>query len=163
MNKVVVLGPSGAGKSVFARSLGSILSIPVIHLDNLWWRSDETHVDRETFDAKLDAILGMGKWILDGDYSRTYEKRLQACDTAILLDYPIELCLASARDRVGMQRDDLPFIEKGFDPEFEEWIKAWGEDKKPKLMNLLHKYSSSKTILVFHCREEAGRFLDSLR
>ncbi len=26
-------------------------------------------------------------WIIDGDYSRTYENRISACDTVFFLDY----------------------------------------------------------------------------
>ena len=47
MKKIIVIGPSGAGKSHFSRALGEILNIDVIHLDNLFWNKDKTHIERE--------------------------------------------------------------------------------------------------------------------
>ena len=38
MRRVLVLGCPGAGKSTLARSLGEALSLPVVHLDKLWWK-----------------------------------------------------------------------------------------------------------------------------
>ena len=37
MQKVLVIGSGGAGKSTFARHLGTLLNIDVIHLDALYW------------------------------------------------------------------------------------------------------------------------------
>ena len=37
MKKVLVIGSGGAGKSTFARHLGTLLNIDVIHLDALYW------------------------------------------------------------------------------------------------------------------------------
>jgi adenylate kinase family enzyme len=37
MKKVLVIGSGGAGKSLFARHLGTLLNLDVIHLDALYW------------------------------------------------------------------------------------------------------------------------------
>ncbi|MFQ9394077.1 MAG: hypothetical protein ACLR2E_08270 [Lachnospiraceae bacterium] len=72
-NKIIVLGCSGSGKSTFSRKLAARTGLPLIHLDNIWWRPDQTHITREEFDQKLNEILHDDFWIIDGDYSRTYE------------------------------------------------------------------------------------------
>ena len=71
MEKILVIGPGGAGKSYFSRELANITGLPLFHLDNIFWRKDRTHIDREEFDSKLLDILNKDKWIIDGDYSRT--------------------------------------------------------------------------------------------
>ena len=38
MEKIVIIGSPGAGKSTFARKLGSILKIKVVHLDRVFWQ-----------------------------------------------------------------------------------------------------------------------------
>ena len=37
MRRVLVIGSGGAGKSTFARRLGELLELEVIHLDSLYW------------------------------------------------------------------------------------------------------------------------------
>ena len=90
--KILVIGCAGSGKSTLSRELRDITGLPWFHLDNIWWRPDRSHISREEFDRKLDEILLTDRWILDGDYSRTYETRFQACDTVIFLDYPLQRC-----------------------------------------------------------------------
>ena len=161
-NKIMIVGPSGAGKSCFSKKLADILKLPLYHLDNIWWKEDKTHISREDFDGELYKILKNDKWIIDGDYSRTYEMRMNACDTIIFLDYPLDLCLAGAKERIGKKRDDLPWIEDELDAEFKEWIINWQKDTLPKLELLLDKYKETKEIYIFKTRNEANEYLKIL-
>ncbi len=61
-------------KHIF-KKLHEVTQLPLIHLDNIWWKKGRTHISREEFDKKLAEILRGDKWIIDGDYSRTYEVR----------------------------------------------------------------------------------------
>ena len=100
-NRVAVVGPTGAGKSTFARRLHELTELPLYHLDLIWWKPDRTHISREEFDQKLAAMTQEEKWIIEGDYSRTYEPRVRACDTVIFLDYDEQTCIRGLLQRVG--------------------------------------------------------------
>ncbi|MEO5566870.1 MAG: AAA family ATPase, partial [Gemmatimonadaceae bacterium] len=39
MNRILIIGSGGAGKSTFARELGALLDIRVVHLDQLYWKA----------------------------------------------------------------------------------------------------------------------------
>lgn len=162
MNKIVVVGPSGAGKSEFSRKLNKILNIELFHLDNIFWNEDKTHIEREEFDNKLSDILHKDRWIIDGDYSRTYEVRFKNADTIFFLDYPKDICLEGANSRIGKKRDDLPWIEEEFNKEFKEWIINWFIETRPILIELINKYKNDKSIIIFKSREEANDFINSL-
>lgn len=161
MNKIIVIGPSGSGKSEFSRKLNKILNIDIYHLDNIFWNSDKTHITREEFDIKLNDILSKDKWIIDGDYSRTYEIRFMNADTIFYLDYPLDVCLEGAKSRIGKKRDDLPWIEDEFTQEFKEWIINWHNTTKPMVEVLINKYKDKNTI-IFKNRDEANSYLKSL-
>jgi len=162
MKKIIVIGCPGAGKSVFARELKKITGLPLHHLDLLWHREDATHISREEFDLRLDQILQEEAWIVDGNYLRTMEMRLAACDTVFLLDYPLEVCLTGAESRVGTKREDLPWVEKEFDEEFQQWIKDFPQNQLPLVYELIEKYRAGRTVVVFKSREDANRYLKLL-
>jgi len=157
MKKVIVIGCPGAGKSTFARRLQEETGLPLYHLDMLWHRPDKTTVSREEFDGVLQDVLKKDRWILDGNYGRTLEMRIQACDTVFLLDLPVETCLAGARSRIGKKRADMPWVEETLDPEFEEWILRFHENEMPHVYDLLQKYSH-KNIVIFRAHGEIDAY-----
>lgn len=160
--KIIVLGCSGSGKSTFSKRLHDITGLPLFHLDNIWWRPDRTHITRDEFDRKLDKILQTDKWIVDGDYSRTYEVRFQACDTVIFLNYSFEECMNGIIERVGKERSDIPWIEQKLDPELVKLVQNYEKDNLPLITALMEKYSD-KNILVFRTRLEADSWMRGLR
>ncbi len=155
--KILVIGCPGAGKSTFARKLNEKLSLPLYYLDMLWHKPDKTTCSREEFDRKLREILEEDEWIIDGNYLRTLEMRLKMADTVFLLDYPLEVCLAGARERIGRVREDMPWIETELDDEFRQWILDFSGDQLPVIYRLLEKYGSGREIFVFRSREEAEK------
>ncbi len=163
MRKVIVIGSPGAGKSTFARLLKEKTGLPLHYLDNIWHRPDRSTISREEFDKKLMEILLTDSWIIDGNYNRTIEMRLQYCDTVFLLDYPMEVCLEGARARVGKKREDIPWVEEELDPEFKSWIVDFPKTTLPRIYQLLEQYKEGKEIRVFKSREETKAFLDSFR
>ena len=80
----MIIGSPGAGKSTFARKLKEMTGLPLYYLDMLWHKADRTNVSTEEFDKALQEIVQQDKWIIDGNYQRTLEIRLQECDTVFL-------------------------------------------------------------------------------
>lgn len=162
MERVLVIGCPGAGKSTFARSLRDQLGLPLHYLDLLWHKPDKTNVTREEFDAGLAQWLKTPRWIIDGNYIRTLELRLAKSDAVFFLDYPLEVCLAGAQSRVGMEREDMPWVETEFDPEFRQWILDFSTDQRPRILALLEQYRKGREIYSFRARTEADKYLQRL-
>ena len=161
-NKIIVIGLPGSGKSTFSKELHNITKLPLYHLDNIFWKADRTNISREEFDLKLGEILKEDSFIIDGLYHRTMEVRMQASDTIIFLDYPLELCLEGVKARVGTKRTDIPWVEETLDPEFVQYIINSNDTGLAKIKNLLDKYKDKK-IVIFKTREEANDFLNNLQ
>ena len=160
--RILVLGCSGSGKSTFSIRLEKITGLPLFHLDNLWWKPDRTHISRDEFDCELANILNKPAWIIDGDFSRTYEVRIRACDTVIFLDYSETVCLDGITARVGMKRPDIPWVEQKLDPELVHLVRNFHEQNRPVLLSLLQKYPVHEQI-IFTNRKEADDWLERLR
>ena len=157
--KIIVLGSPGSGKSTFSRKLHAVTGLPLIHLDNVWWKPDRTHISREEFDAKLAEFLQGDEWIIDGDYSRTYEVRFRACDTVIFLDLCLDQCMEGIAERIGKDRPDIPWTEREADPELIRDVEEYREKKRPVVLSLMEQYPD-KIQLRFTSRAEADGWLD---
>ncbi len=160
MKRVIVIGCPGSGKSTFSRRLSEITGLTLYHLDLIYHRPDRTTIPREEFDRRLSDILARDEWLIDGNYGRTLEQRLAACDSVFLFDLPIEICLEGARARVGKKRPDMPWVERELDAEFEGFIREFPESQLPKIYSLLEKYAE-KDIVIFRSREQSERYLES--
>ena len=161
MKKVIVIGCPGGGKSTFARMLYEKTGLPLYYLDQMYWNADRTTVDRAVFHERLRSTIEKESWIIDGNYGSTMEMRMEACDTVFFLDYSLEVCLSGIEDRRGKSRPDMPWVETEGDEEFIAFIKNYSTDSRPKVMELLGRYSD-KNIVIFKTRAEAAAFLENM-
>ena len=162
MKRAVVIGCSGSGKSVFSRKLRDVTGLTLYYLDMIWHKPDGTNISREEFDEKLRSIMSRDSWIIDGNYQRTLETRIKACDTVFLFDLPTETCIEGALSRIGKRREDMPWFENELDPGFRQWIESFRENQLPEIYKLLEKYKNGRQIVVFRTREQADKFIEKL-
>ena len=161
LRKIIVIGSPGSGKSTFSRQLRDITGLPLYYLDMINHRPDRTTVSREEFDSRLSEILSTDEWIIDDNYQRTIETRLECCDAVFLLDFPLEVCLAEAAARVGTKREDMPWVEEELDEEFRQWIVDFPNEKLPEIYQMLERYKD-KNIVIFKSRQETDEYLKKL-
>ena len=128
----------------------------------IWHKPDGTNISREEFDKQLDSIISRDSWIIDGNYQRTLETRIKACDTVFLFDLPTEICIEGALSRIGKKREDMPWFENELDPEFRQWIESFRANQLPEVYRLLEKYKNNREIVVFRTREQADEFIEKL-
>lgn len=163
MKKIIVIGCPGSGKSTFSRALQNITGLPLFHLDLLYWNPDRTIVEESIFYQRMFEIIKKDEWIIDGNYGSTMELRLQECDTVFFLDYPLEVCLNGIKERKGKFRPDMPWQENENeeDIEFNNFVKNFNMQNRPKIIELLKKYFY-KEIYIFKNRNDADEFISQL-
>ena len=167
MERVMIIGCGGAGKSTLARKLGEKTGLPVVHLDQIWWAPGNwQHIEKPEFDEKLALELEKPRWILDGNFNRTIEARLEVCDTVIYLDYPRLVCLKNWLGRVvrnwGRHRPDMTEgCNEWFDPEFVKWIWNFNKNNRARYYALLNN-AGDKKVVILKSRRQAQKFLDNL-
>ncbi len=162
MKKVIVIGCPGSGKTTFAEKLNKCTGLPLFYLDAIWHKPDRTHISRDEYDKILSEILKLDEWIIDGNYSRTVEKRIQNCDTVFLFDLPTQVCLEGAISRLGKARYDVPWIDAELDPMLKEEIEDFPHNVLPKIYEFLDKYKKNREIIIFKSRIQADEYLEDL-
>ena len=166
MERILIIGCSGSGKTTLARALGEKLHLPVIHLDQLWWKEGWRNVTREEFDSRLAMVLNMEQWIIDGNFSRTMPARLEKCDTVIYLDFGRWECLLGLFQRLagsyGRVRPDMPpGCPERFDPAFLKWIWNYNTRNRPRNYAWLAQARHAKTIVLKN-RRQIQAFLNGI-
>lgn len=167
MERIMVIGCGGAGKSTLARKLGEKTGLPVVHLDQIWWEPGNwKHLQRADFDERLYAEMEKPQWILDGNFNRTIEPRLERCDTVIYLDMSRFVCLKNWLGRVvknwGRARADMAEgCAEWFDPEMAKWIWNFNKANRARYYELLDGLEGKK-VIVLKSRRQVRRFLEEI-
>lgn len=163
MKKVIIIGCPGSGKTTFAENLNRCTELPLFYLDAIWHKPDRTHISRDEYDKRLAEIFELNEWIIDGNYSRTIEERIQRCDTVFLFDLPTEICIQGAIERLGTPRYDLPWVDTELDPKLKKDIEEFPIKNLPDIYKLIDNYKTSKQIIIFKSRRESDQFLSTLK
>lgn len=64
--------------------------------------------------------------------------------------------------RQGKTRSDMPWIETEIDEELLKFIRNYNTQSKPKILELLNKYSE-KDIVVFKSRKDADDYINKVK
>ena len=86
---------------------------------------------------------------------------MQACDTVIFLDYPLDICLNGVKERKGKARSDMPWTETEEDTELTAFINSYNNEERLRVLSLLEK-CSNKSVTIFKSREEADAYLSRI-
>jgi adenylate kinase family enzyme len=168
MQRVLVIGPGGAGKSTFARRLAQITGLPLVHLDALHWRAGWVQPERSEWEATVERLIAQPRWILDGHFGATLERRLAACDTVVYLDLPPLLCLWRVLKRRianrGRAREGMaPGCIEKLDASFLGWILSFRSTRRAPLLERLARLRPDQRAVILRRRREVQAFLAALR
>ncbi|MEH7387185.1 topology modulation protein [Bacillus sp. JJ1521] len=163
MKKIMVIGiSSGVGKSTFAGKLGNKIGIDVYHLDSYFWKPGWVEASYEEFTAAQEEILSKDSWIIDGNYSGTFELRAKQADTIIYLEIPRYQCLFRVLKRyfthIGKKRPDLGCTEK-IDWEFIKFIWTTYKPRIDKMQERLNRLSQDNTVIILRGKKEINDFI----
>jgi len=166
MRRILIVGNSGGGKSTLARRLGEKLSLPVIHLDVIFWKPGWVEIGADLFRAEVTRAVQAPAWICDGNFSGTWDIRMPAADTIVWLQQPRWLCLARAVWRVVSYRgrrtrpDMAPGCDEKFDLKFYRYILTYDAKVAPRLETALVEFGQHARVVRLRSDAEVASFLE---
>jgi len=166
MDRIAIIGSAGAGKSTLALKIAKIVNLPLFHMDRLFWKPGWVETPKSEFNAIVEEVSKKPRWIIDGNYSRTMDIRLDAADMIIFLDYSRFLCLFRAIKRSFLFRNRYrPDITEGceekFNLEFYKWIWDFPNRNRQKIIDSLSKFRDHKKIYTFKKPKELKKWLEN--
>jgi adenylate kinase family enzyme len=93
-SRIVIIGNSGSGKSYLAESLSTIYSVPVVHLDKLFWMPGGFNEKRPKDETRNTVELKRKEdsWIVEGVFGELAELFLPQAQSLIFLDMDWPIC-----------------------------------------------------------------------
>jgi adenylate kinase family enzyme len=168
MERIMVVGISaGVGKTTFARRLGEILGIEVTHLDSLYWKPGWVEAELEEFSASQKEVVKKQQWIIEGNYSNTFELRFNHADTIVYLELPMYVCLYRVVKRwltnLGENRPDMgEGCTEKMEWAFLKFIITTYHSRKNKMENRMERFpllGPGKKVFKLRNKREISAFL----
>ena len=166
MKRIMIIGCSGSGKSTLAVRLGKKLSLPVHHLDRLFWRPGWKEPPRDEWRALQEELCAQPVWILDGNYTSTMDVRFESADTVVFLDLSTFSCLLGVIRRFlrfrGRSRPDMTeACQERLDWTLLRRIFRYRSDRRPRVLARLRELDKSKRVVILPSPYAARRYLES--
>ena len=164
----MVIGCSGSGKSTFSKKLGAIIGLEVLHLDQHYWKPNWIESTPEEWREKVKDLSEKDSWIMDGNYSGTWDIRIPRADTIIFLNRSTWQCLKRITSRIlkyrGTERPDMPEgCKERFDAEFYHYVATYNIRNRRKILKRLNSLKDQKEVIILKSDEESELFLNELR
>lgn len=162
MKRILIFGSIGSGKSTLANRMHDKLGLPVICLDQHFWKPGWQLTDDEEWFKKVEELVRGESWIMEGNYMNTLDMRLPAADTIILLDRSRFLCLYRLLKRIIGNR------EHGKIDNCEEklnfrllFVTLWKFPQffRKKIIVELEKVKDKKSVFILKSNKDVERFL----
>jgi adenylate kinase family enzyme len=163
MRRIMIVGPAGSGKSTLARDLGAALDLPVIHLDAHYWLPGWVEPPLDAWHERVRQLVLGETWIIDGNYSDTFDLRLAVADTIVFLDLPRHICLGRVIARsirtFGRVRPDMaPGCRERLDVAFLRWVWTYPSQRRPAMLRRLEEMEGQMQIIWLRNASEVRAF-----
>lgn len=167
MQRVLVLGSGGAGKSTVAGEIGARLALPVVHLDQHYWRPGWIPLPPDEWALVVSTLAAGDRWVIDGNYRGTVAIRLARADTVVLLDLPRALCLAGVlRRRLRYRGRTRPAMAPGcaeqLDREFIRLIWTYPKRSRPGVLAAIERAGLGERLIRLRSPRAVNRWLAGL-
>lgn len=163
VKRISIVGGPGTGKSTLAYNLGKRLDLPVYHLDAIdhfenWRKRDSKERDKIILEK-----IEEPKWVIDGTYTSTLEKRLKNSDLVIFLNYKPIARIKGVLSRYikgrNKEKAEIPGCKEKMELKFIKFTLNWEKNKGRTIKEELGK-NKDKNILIFKKRKDLNKWYE---
>jgi len=167
VRRILVIGCSGNGKSTFARRLAEKTGLPIVHLDQLYWRPNWVPAPKQEYLDAVAAATADESWVMDGNSPSTFHLRLPRAEHIVWFRFSRIRSLLRIVHRVlgsyGRVRADMaPGCPERFDLTFMRWVWNFERDYVPRILAGLSEHDAWARTEVVGTDAESAAALDRL-
>jgi len=165
MQRVLIIGCSGSGKTTLSRALAERTGLPTVSLDAHYfdpnWKEPTTEVWRE----RVRELAAAETWLMDGNYSGTFDLRMPRADTVIFVDQPTWRCVwrvlwRTARYYGRVRPGAAPGCAERFDAHFLHYVFFYNRTRRPGILKTLAQQGrAGKRIIHLRGSRAVAEFL----
>ena len=158
MERILIIGSNGAGKSTFSFQLAEKLNLPLVHIDQIYWRGSWDVTPEDEFDRIVQGEAERPAWIIEGNNIRSLPQRLERADTVFWFEFPPLLCvlniLRRERKYRGKVRPDMPDqCVSQWNLTFLKMVWKFNQKNHDQIQTLLRRYNHLTVIRFTNYRQ----------
>ena len=153
MNRIAVVGIGGSGKSYAGRRIAEITRLPLIHMDNLFWKGKWEEIPEIEYVANHEEIIKADQWVIEGYIDEAMSDRFRRAEMIVYLDYSGIRCFFRAMKRwwqhrkIARQELHAEAVEE-FDPNYLFKVVLFRQDR-PGIEKALKKAGNPEVIRLY--------------
>ena len=141
--------------------------LPVIHLDEHYFGPDWHEPSTSTWRSRVAKLAAREEWIMDGNFSGTFDLRMPRADTIIFLDRPTWLCLWRVIKRTlryyGQVRPgSAAGCTERFDGQFLHYVLMYNTTRRAKILRTLgEQKNAGKQVFILQSAADLRKLVAS--
>jgi adenylate kinase family enzyme len=164
----MVIGAPGSGKSTLATRLATRLGVPVHYLDRHYWKPGWQCRDAADARERVRGITETPAWVMDGNFSETFDLRMPRADSLIWLDYPRATCIRRVLMRTirdyGKSKPDLPEgCPEGLDVKVLRFAWNFPIQQRPQIVAGIERFGGHLRVTRIESDHAAADFLATVK
>lgn len=165
--RILILGCSGSGKSTLARAIHQKEQVELIHLDQLYWKPNWVEPPINVFRENVEREVQKDSWVMDGNYSSTFDLRFPRATHIVFLDFPTAICLYRILKRYwqfrGQTRPDITSnCPERINWQFIHYVLVYKLTRSPGIHKKLAQLKEKQKFFVLNNARQVAQFISDL-
>jgi len=142
--RIAVIGTTSSGKSALAAQLARLFDLSFVELDALFWKPGWVESPDAEFLPRVAAATSGDRWVVAGNYHRTWPLYWPRVETVIWLDLPLPLCIRRALTRAWRRSRDRELLWGTNYETFAKHLKLWSPKQSLVTWAVVHRRANTR-------------------
>lgn len=168
MQRLLIIGCSGSGKSTLTRAVAARTNLPVVHLDQHYFGPNWQEPSTATWRGRVAKLAAQDQWVMDGNFSGTFDLRMPRADALVFLNRPTWLCLwrvikRTIRYHGKVRPGSAPGCTERFDGPFLHYVLMYNKTRRAKILQTLNdQQEAGKQVFILESEADVQKFMNLL-